>query len=277
MSGFDEEWLSLREPYDHRARSWPVEAAVKGWAAGRPAVRVLDLGGGTGSTLRRLAPALPMPQRWTILDHDEALLAAVPDRLSRWATEWGARLSGGRIEGGGLDIDIETRRGDLAQDLPLIGHDLVTGSALLDLVSAGWADRLMEGIAAAGLAQLWTLNVDGRTDWSPGDSEDSRVMGLVRRHQTIDKGFGPALGGRAVEHMEAGLRERAATVTTGASDWVLGPGDEAIQRALLEGYADAAMAVESAATIESWRKRRLSWIEAGRSGLIVGHRDIFAR
>lgn len=273
MSGFDEEWLTLREPYDHRARSGPVEDAVKGWAAGKPAVRVLDLGGGTGSNLRRLAPALPMPQRWTILDHDETLLAAIPARLSRWAAERGARLRGGRIVGGGLDVEVATLRGDLTGDLPLEGHDLVAGSALLDLVSAGWIDRLMDG---AGSAQLWTLNVDGRTEWSPGDPDDDRILGLVRRHQSGDKGFGPALGGRAVAYLEAGLRKRGATVTTGQSDWVLGPGDEAIQRALLEGYADAATAVESAKAIESWRGRRQSWIEAGRSGLIVGHRDLFA-
>ncbi|MEO3433861.1 class I SAM-dependent methyltransferase [Inquilinus sp. CAU 1745] len=273
MSGFDESWLTLREPYDHRARSGPVEDAVKGWAAGRPMVRVLDLGGGTGSNLRRLAPALPMPQRWTILDHDEALLAAIPARLSRWAADRDATLSGGRIAGGGLDIEVAALRCDLTGDLPLAGHDLVTGSALLDLVSAGWADRLMDSV---GQAQFWTLNVDGRVEWSPGDPDDDQVMELVRRHQCGDKGFGPALGGQAIDHMEAGLRKRGATVTTGQSDWVLGPGDEAIQRALLVGYADAATAVESDEAVERWRKRRLSWIEAGRSGLIVGHCDLFA-
>ena len=52
MSGFSSSWLTLREPYDRRARNAAVLDAVAAWAAERPSVAVVDLACGLGSTLR---------------------------------------------------------------------------------------------------------------------------------------------------------------------------------------------------------------------------------
>ena len=48
MSGFSSSWLSLREPYDRRARNGAVLEAVRSWAAGRSSVAVVDLACGLG-------------------------------------------------------------------------------------------------------------------------------------------------------------------------------------------------------------------------------------
>ena len=55
MSGFSADWLTLREPADHRARNPALVEALARHLGGR-AVRVTDLGCGTGSNLRALAP-----------------------------------------------------------------------------------------------------------------------------------------------------------------------------------------------------------------------------
>jgi len=52
VSGFSAEWLSLREPYDARARNRTVLDAVAAMVAGRTSVAVVDLACGTGATLR---------------------------------------------------------------------------------------------------------------------------------------------------------------------------------------------------------------------------------
>ncbi len=62
MSGFSAGWLELREPYDARARNRDVLAAVAAAFAGRSAVSTVDLGCGTGATLRAVAPHLPARQ-----------------------------------------------------------------------------------------------------------------------------------------------------------------------------------------------------------------------
>ena len=43
MSGFSTSWLSLREPYDKRARNADVLDAVAVWAADRSSISVVDL------------------------------------------------------------------------------------------------------------------------------------------------------------------------------------------------------------------------------------------
>lgn len=266
MSGFSADWLALREPHDHAARSVSVLAELAAWANARGgALRALDLGSGTGSTLRAVAPAIPALRDWTLAEHDPVLieqgrqsLAAAPETAAlRWAyTEV-----------------------DLAPGLPdrlLDGVDLVTASALIDLVSADWLARLVEALRGRGIAVYVALTYDGRLDWTPVDPDDDRVHRLFDRHQRTDKGFGPALGPAAAAALERSLASLAGRTVAAPSDWALAPSDHAIQAAMLAGVADAARAIEPAASavIDAWTRRRGALLDAGRSALRVGHRDV---
>ena len=64
-------------------RGRPVHRAGRP-AGRRPPLLVHDLGSGTGSMVRWLAPRLPGPQHWVLHDRDPDLLAAAP-RTSRRA------------------------------------------------------------------------------------------------------------------------------------------------------------------------------------------------
>ena len=68
------DWLALREPADAEARSTEL---VDDPAAHLPTdgLVVHDLGCGTGSMARWLAPRLVGPQRWVLHDRDAELLA----------------------------------------------------------------------------------------------------------------------------------------------------------------------------------------------------------
>ena len=74
MSGFSVDWLTLREPYDLRARSREVIAAVAASVAALPSVNVVDLACGTGATVRALTAHLPSRQVWRLADNDLGLL-----------------------------------------------------------------------------------------------------------------------------------------------------------------------------------------------------------
>ncbi len=82
MSGFSTDWLALREAADHRSRNSAPLSKLAARFADREDVFVVDLGAGTGSNLRAVAPALPARQQWILIDHDPALLSP-PLRPSR--------------------------------------------------------------------------------------------------------------------------------------------------------------------------------------------------
>ena len=67
------DWLALREPADAAPgpRSWSTSC---GRGCPPTGLVVHDLGGGTGSMARWLAPRLPGAQRWVLHDRDADLL-----------------------------------------------------------------------------------------------------------------------------------------------------------------------------------------------------------
>ncbi|MEP6467710.1 MAG: class I SAM-dependent methyltransferase [Parafilimonas sp.] len=223
--------------------------------------RILDLGAGSGSNLRYLtdvqAPTLQGPAAdWLLVDHDPSLLSRVPT-----------------ADG------VETRCLDLStlDDATIFdGRDLVTASALLDLVSEPWLRSLAGRCAEHGAAVLFALNYDGRSACSPEDSDDGAVLALVNEHQRTDKGFGPALGPDATDFAARCFAELGYQVRRAPSDWVLMPASADLQRQLIDGWTQAAgeMAPQQLRMIDAWRERRLAHVAAGWSAITVGHQDI---
>ncbi|MBN9371160.1 MULTISPECIES: class I SAM-dependent methyltransferase [unclassified Hydrogenophaga] len=273
---FSAGWLALREPFDAAARDTAAARLLPPLLACRPADgpwRVIDLGCGTGANLRWLAPRLGGAQQWLVLDHDAAL-------LRRWASQPGFEpIAGDRLRWRDGGVEIVRRRLDLARDLPTLpwhAAHLVTASALLDLVGADWLRQLAALAAAARVPLLLSLSVDGRHHWGPADADDGAIQRLFAAHQQGDKGFGPALGARAVPRLAARLREQGYRVRLARSDWRIGGDGLALQRALIEGMARAAAEQDpsQAARVGAWRQRRLALAATGR--VRVGHLELLA-
>jgi hypothetical protein len=254
VAAFSPEWLALREPADHAARSADLTRLIADALAEDPAPRILDLAAGTGSNLRYLVGAIPQG-RWLLVDHDSTLLARVPP---------GAR--------------IETREMNLAtlDDRSIFeGRAFVTASALLDLVSEAWTRTLAARCAEVGAAVLFALSYDGRIVCSPEDPEDASIVALVNEHQRGDKGFGPALGPDATEVAARCFEAVGYRVRRASSDWVLQSESGELQRRLIDGWAQAAaeIAPDRARAIDGWRDRRLAHVAAAWSEITVGHED----
>ena len=258
MAGFSAEWLALREPVDHAARSLDLARALLATLPGDRPLRVLDLGAGSGSNLRYLLDAGTRRADFLLIDHDPALLALVPK------APW-----------------IETRCMDLATLAdPTIfdGREVVTASALLDLVSDQWLQALAALCAARGAAVLFALTYDGLIGCSPEDPDDGLIVALVNEHQRTDKGFGPALGPDAPGAAARCFEQFGYKVQRARSDWRLAPDRRALQQLLIEGWAQAAteIAPARARVIDGWRDRRLAHVAAGWSEIVVGHEDFAA-
>jgi SAM-dependent methyltransferase len=264
MSGFSAQWLALREPYDRHARNAAVLDAVAEAFRDQSALAIVDLACGTGATARAISPRLPRRQSWRLADNDLGLLARA----------------------GGLaappDLSVAPRAVDLARDLELALEeplDLITCSALLDLVSSEWLDRLIVEAGARQLPLYAALTYDGRVALDPAARFDDEIIAALNRHQRGDKGFGPALGPMAAREVHERLKRIGYAVVQGRSDWAFAPDDSAIQDELLAGWAAAARELDElpADRIAAWLARRRELVVHGRSRMRVGHIDLFAR
>jgi hypothetical protein len=263
MSGFSSEWLTLREPYDLAARNAPVLDAMLAAFRGQASIAVVDLACGTGSTFRAISKRLPARQNWRLVDNDLGLLASA-SALGRPP-----------------EVTVAAKAVDLVRDLELALDgpvDLITTSALLDLVSQDWLERLMVEAAARRLPVYAALSYDGRLSFDPAEPFDADIVAAVNRHQHGNKGFGPALGPDAVASAKTIAKRVGYSFVDGSSDWTFGKADQAIQREVLRGFADAAGELRDlpSAHIADWLARRLELVAAGASGMRVGHLDFFA-
>ena len=261
---FSAEWLALREPHDKRARNAAVLDAVAAATRARSSIAVVDLACGTGSTLRALTLRLPSVQSWRLADHDLGLLARAAAL---------ARPPALMAEPFAVDL---ARDLEAALDGPV---DLVTTSALLDLVSQDWLERLTTECAARRLPVYAALTYDGLATIEPVDPLDDKVIEGVNAHQRTDKGFGPALGPSAAEAAIGRFKALGYTVTQGASDWMFGTKDVEIQTEIMTGWAAAAREIGALPVddIIMWLGRRRNHLAAGRSSMRVGHVDFFAQ
>ena len=144
MSVVSPAWLELREPADAAARSEELADLLAAHLPAGP-LEMHDLGGGSGSMGRWLAPRLRRPQHWVVHDRDEALL----------------ELALAHPPGGAT---VEARASDITR-ADLAGADAVVASALLDLLTA---DELAAVLAAArGRPMLVAHTVAGRGTRDP--------------------------------------------------------------------------------------------------------------
>ena len=275
---FSADWLQQREPFDAVARDAAAHALQlpNRWQPLRPAAqrpwRIIDLACGAGSNLRWLAPRLGGDQQWLMVDHDADLLMRLPQQLQPTQAQALAFRADIQPQQANLMTELET--------LPWAAADLVTASALLDLVGADWLHRLVALVVRHRVPVLMALNVDGRHEWSTHDDLDADVAQGFEQHQRRDKGMGAALGADAAPVLRSALQQAGYRVHCARSDWALDGQANAsalnLQRKLLAGMAAAAteQTPHMAAQVGAWQQRR--WALAVHTQLRVGHIDVWA-
>lgn len=264
-------WLQLREEADCAARSRALASYAARYVAGRPAPGrepslVYDLGSGTGAMARWLAPLLPGPQHWVLLDHDEDLLAAADTAYLGPAAD-------------GAPVTIETRRVDLTELEPgdLSGATMVTASALVDLLTAQELERLVSAVTALACPALVTLSVVGRVRLRPHDPLDTVMAEAFDLHQRRTVGDRTLLGPDAVGYLAAAFARAGARVVSRPSPWRLKASDATLAAEWFSGWVAAAceQRPELAAVAAPYRERRLAQAADGRLRATVHHSDLW--
>lgn len=278
-------WLRLREGADLAARN---PTLARSFAAALPtqnSLRLIDLAAGSGANTRALLPRIGGDQRWCLIDRDRDLLNAQAEEFILWARRQGYPITagGGRIaiEAQPAHWHIEAMPLDLDRDLATLAelqYDGITAASFFDLVSEPWLGRFVALLAKHRVPFLAALTIDGRRDWQPPLDDDAFVAEAFTAHQRRIKDFGAALGGSAPDALEAALRQAGFRIERTASDWRLGPRDDALLAALVAGEAGAAReaAPEASDRIAAWENQRRAQLAEGTLRLTVGHCDLLA-
>ncbi|MFG2353030.1 trans-aconitate methyltransferase [Streptomyces sp. NPDC048521] len=257
------EWLQLRESADAAGRAEELLDPLRLRLPGRTGVVVHDLGCGTGSMGRWLAPRLDGAQHWILHDRDPYLLHFAAAASPRSAAD-------------GSRVTVETRRGDVARLTAdaLAGASLVTASALLDVLTREEVATLADACTGAGCPALLTLSVAGRVELTPADPLDAEIAEAFNAHQRR----GGLLGPDAVTVTCEAFAERGATVQVSPSPWQLGPDEAALTEQWLRGWVGAA--VEQRPDLrdraDRYLRDRLAACAAGELRAVVHHSDLLA-
>ena len=253
------DWLALREPADAAARSPELVQKVRDKLADQPKAVIHDLGSGTGSMGRWLAPQLPAAQHWILYDRD-------PDLLERAA--------------GGIRGSVETRQCDITRltEDDLGGASLITASALLDMFTADELDRFVAACAGAGCPTLLTISVIGLVELTPSDPLDAEFAEAFNAHQRRSVDGGALLGPDAVDAAVEAFGRRGSSVLVRSSPWRLGPEQADLTAEWFSGWVAAAceQRPELAGPAAAYASRRLADAAAGRLGVVVHHTDLLA-
>jgi hypothetical protein len=241
-------WLDLREPADAAARSAELAERLARRLAPDGLV-IHDLGGGSGSMGRWLAPRLPGPQHWVVHDRDADLLELA-------------------VAGAPEGVSVEARRSDVTRLAPedLAGADAVVASALLDLLTAQELGAMLG--ACRGLPMLLALSVAGRVALTPADPLDAPIAAAFNAHQRRGGRLGPDAVAAAVDQLddvECAVRP---------SHWRLAAADAELTAEWLEGWVAAACEQEPGLAAGAYVSRRLAQTAAGELTVTVEHADL---
>jgi SAM-dependent methyltransferase len=261
-------WLRLREAADAAARASDLVQQIQPYLPAGDRALIHDLGCGTGSMGRWLAPRLSGTQHWMMYDRDADLLTNAPAEMAGAAAD-------------GATVTIETRQRDITRLDPgdLAGASLITASALLDMFTANELERFVTTCSRAGCPVLVTLSVIGRVELTPADPLDARIAGAFNAHQRRTTGGRRLLGPDAVGAAVDAFTRLGLDVLVRPSPWRLGAAQVDLAAEWFRGWVGAAceQQPELAVAAAGYAWHRVAEATAGRLSVRVHHHDLLAR
>jgi len=297
-------FLEAKGTVDNRALHRPtldafVDALADAAAEGDDPVRLLEVGAGTGTMLRRLLERDRLPDRvaYTGVDLDGDAVARARETLPDRAREHGYEVDAGDGTSpvGDPEDPIVLRRGDeriaaAVREADVFSlaaatdrtWDAVVACAFLDLVELEPALSTLFGLAPGGPA-YFPITFDGETLFRPVPDPDRDRRVREAYHATMDAPDRPG-GSRTGRRLFDAVPERGGeVVAAGGSDWVVTPdgdgypADEAYFLHYIVDTVEGAVDALPAGEVADWAARRHGGIAAGEVTYLAHQVDVLAR
>lgn len=289
------DYLEAKFDLDERSLNREVRAGCLAALRLLPELRCLDVGAGTGATVRRLlAAGLDLPIALTAIDRDPLLLGIAREDAAQRLRAQGRDISveAGEVHAAGHpSMALQFHACEFQDYRPERPCNLVTAHAFLDIVPLADALRLFADWLEPGGYLYASLNYDGGTTLLPtGDDAAFEATLIEYYHETMERRRvdGKAIGGaHCGRRLYRALPEHGFDILAcGSSDWSITPffgeyrgGDAACLQALLDMIGGEAQrsGLFDAGRLERWRDDRARCLREGRLGLVAHQLDLLAR
>lgn len=283
---FATDWLEERYRFDIAARNPSVEAACLQYFSNATDIRIIDIGAGSGANFVYLADKFPQLQHWALVDLNPKLLNAARTRIKTWGIAKGYKVS---EHGDQLSLEKDDRRIEvhlvhgsmlkLPKTFNLSSYQLVTASAVFDLLTADMASQLLNTLHANRLALFATLNYQ-HMEYFPREEDDQRFIEQYEQHMQRQQAFGRALGPACVPHIQQVFRELpTGSFQMGPSRWQIEPSDHDMHLHLLhfieKSLAELPANQKAPQALQEWLGCKRELLHARRLRLTVEHQDCF--
>lgn len=277
-------YLASKKTVDDRAlncRVWDAMiAAARDPKAGESNApgkgpRVLELGGGIGTMVERVADEGRLqPESWTMIDEQPAVIAEARRRLAHAAS-----------------FPVELLATDLDSYLasPFRPFDLVVANAFLDLLDLPRALPRVARLCRPGGHFLFSITFDGLTVFEPEFDRDLDTRVIEMYHRTMDErvvggaGSGDSRSGRHLLTLlpRCGYQIMAA----GSSDWIVHPrdgeypADERFFLSSILGFFEEALSARpelDPTELGRWLSSRREQLAVGELVFMAHQLDVFA-
>ena len=273
------DFLQAKFALDERSLNREVRAAFLDALHSLPQIHCLDVGAGTGATLRRLLNSeLAPPLSLTALDRDLGLLDIARQEAEGW-------LKNKRLTAIRFAVDeVKDHRPDRL-------YNVITAHAFLDLAPLPQALRLFAAWLQPGGYLYASINYDGDTTLLPVyDDADFEARLLEHYNHTMEQRRvdGQATGGAYCGRRLHGLLPEYGfdILAHGSSDWNITPflgeyrdGDAVCLKALLEMiYGEGQRSGQfHHDQLDRWRENRLRLLQQRRLELTIRQLDLLGR
>jgi hypothetical protein len=257
-------WLAARVAADTAARAATLNTLVRDLinylavtGDHDDTLEIIDLGAGTGANQRWLAPQLPFRQRWVHLDHDPIISRSLPLPDDTMV----------------IDDSVETLSRLLAsRDAD---RQLVTCSALLDVLSMAQLDAVCRAVIDNRVPALFSLTVTGTLGVMPSHPDDQPLLEAFNDHQRRAGHAGPEAAALAAETLRAAgfdvrCQETPWQLTAASGQAFVGQVLQERLRAAVSQHPGLAQAATA------WLELRRSQLALGIMRIELGHGDILA-
>lgn len=270
MEKFTIQWLDAREPEDLASRCKSIIRTIDRHFCGFEQLNILDIGCGTGSTMRAVLPYLTSVQHWNFVDHNSELLDLARHRNTKFIDN--------------TPHTMKFQQQNLAENYDYICEKkhIVTASALLDLVSKDWLHGLVGKLNECSCSFYGAHTVSGMIEIVPGNKMDDEIFAAFHLHHQTDKGFGPALGQDANHCAKSAFENQGYVTHVSRYQWgtqnILTENRRDLYPQFVTGIADAVMetGLVNIANLQEWQSDRLSSFLNGIGEIRVVQEDLLA-